>query len=246
METLRKIIYDIKERLGIYSDDSNFSDEHIAQMVYSKRNLLLKQYISNLRKEVPYDALQEICLKLSETKCEGDLQYLLSDKKLPGVIETSGKNLMEEVYFDSIDARWINIIKYNRIPYLKGSRFASKQIYVTVTPDRKIMVVNTLNSHIFMEDIKLKILASDPEAADELSCQSSTGDECDFYDKPFPCESSLIDVIKSSIVNDLTIKFRLPVDKINDAEDNTDNAGMQMYNRRNQPQQVQVPTTDTQ
>lgn len=248
METLREIIYDIKERCGIYSDDSNFADEHIAQMIISKRNLLLKQYISNLRKEVPYDALQEICMKLTEIKCEDDLKYLQTEERLPGVIETSGKNLVEEVYFDSISARWVNIIKYNRVPYLKGTRFAHKQIYVTITPDRKVMVIKLDNTHVFIEDIKLKILASDPEAADELSCSTREGEPCDFYDKPFPCESSLIDIIKTQVTNDLTIKYRLPVDKVNDAEDNTDNAGMQMYGRRPRvatQQEQPTETTDT-
>lgn len=238
METLRKIIYDVRERLGILSDDSNTSDEHIAQMVISKRAKLLKYYISNLRKEVPFDAMQEICIPLTETNCEGDIKTLESTVKLPGVIETSGKQLFEEIYLENNLAKWVNIIKFNRVPYLSGGRMIHKQIYVTVTPDRRIMVININNSHLFLEDIKLKIIASDPEEADKLSCNSSlTGDEqCDFYDKPFPCEASLIDTIKAEIVNDLTIKYRVPVDKLNNAEDDTDNTGMQLYGRR-QPQQ---------
>ena len=119
---------------------------------------------------------------------------------------------------------------------------------MTITPDRKVMVIKLDNTHVFIEDIKLKILASDPEAADELSCSTREGEPCDFYDKPFPCESSLIDIIKTQVTNDLTIKYRLPVDKVNDAEDNTDNAGMQMYGRRPRvatQQEQPTETTDT-
>lgn len=236
METLRKIIYDIKERLGILSDDSNTSDEHIAQMIISKRAKLLKYYISNLRKEVPFDAMQEICIPLTETNCEDNIKTLESTIKLPGVIETSGKQLFEEIYLENSLSKWVNIIRFNRVPYLSGGRLNHKQIYVTVTPDRRIMVVNLNDSHLFLEEIKLKILASDPEEADKLSCPSTGDEQCDFYDKPFPCESSLIDTIKAEVTNDLTIKFRVPIDKVNNAEDDTDNTGMQLYGRR-QPQQ---------
>lgn len=239
MSTLREIIYDIKERLNIFSDDNTFSDEHIAFMIKQKRAKLLKYYISNLRKEVSFDAKQEICLNLELVDCKQDINILESKENLPGIIETTGRNLIQSVNLPGIMSKWINIIGYERLPYLTGGRFNGKQIYITVSPDRKIMLYSLSGTHELIDNIKLSILAEDPEEADKLSCDGS--EECDFYDKKFPNEASLNDQIKNEIVQELTIKYRLPVDLMNDAMDNTANAGMQMYGRRPRVQQQEDP-----
>ena len=229
--TLRKMIYDIKERLNVYSDDNTFSDEHIAFMIIQKRAKLLKYYISNLRKEISFDAKQEICLNLELNDCIDGIDILKSKEKLPAIIETSGRNLLQSISLPSIASKWINVIGYERLPYLNGGRFNGKQLYVSVSPERHVLVYSLAGNHLLLENIKAHILAEDPEEADKLACNDS-GEECDFYDKPFPNEASLNDQIKNEIVQEITMKYRIPSDLTNDATDNTSNAGMQMYGRR--------------
>lgn len=228
--TLREMIYDVKERLNIYSDDNTFSDEHIAFMIKQKRAKLLKYYISNLRKEVSFDAKQEICLNLEYVDCKQGIDMLQSKESLPSIIETTGRNLIQNISLPSLASKWINVIGYERIPYLTGGRFNGKQIYITVSPDRKVLVYSLAGNHLLLEQLKAFILAEDPEEAEKLSC--NTDDTCDFYDKPYPNEASLNDQIKNEIVQELTMKYRIPVDLSNDTNDNTANAGMQMYGRR--------------
>lgn len=239
--TLRQMIYDVKERLNVYSDDTTFSDEHIAFMIKQKRAKLLKYYISNLRKEVSFDAKQEICLNLEYVDCKEGIDMLQSKESLPGIIETTGRNLIQNISLPSLASKWINVIGYERIPYLNGGRFNGKQIYITVGPNRKVLVYSLAGNHLLLEQIKAFILAEDPEEADALSCNDN-GEVCDFYDKPYPNEASLNDQIKNEIVQELTLKYRIPVDLSNDVNDNTANAGMQMYGRRPNVSQQQDPS----
>lgn len=229
-DTLRHLIYDIKERLNIHSDDTLTSDEHIAHMINQKRATYLKNYISNLRKEVSFEAKQEICLTLDSVPCDEEFEALESKERLPGIIETTGRNLLQGVYLPSISAKWINIIDYDRLPYIKGGRYNKNQIYITISPDRKVLVYSIAGNHLLLEDLKLSIIATNPEEADKLSCNNG-GEECDFYDKPYPNSSDLNSIITSEIVRELTIKYRLPTDDLNDSSDNTTNVGMQMNNR---------------
>ena len=53
MATLRQIIYDVKEIFNSYSDDALLSEEHIAFLINTKRAFYLKQYLSQLKREIP-------------------------------------------------------------------------------------------------------------------------------------------------------------------------------------------------
>lgn len=240
--TLRKMIYDVKERVNAYSDDSNISDEHIAFLITQKRAKHTKYLISNLRKEISMDTFQTICFKMEAEDCngeEGEGTVLKSNHPLPGIIETTGRSVLSQVKLDSRFTKWLNIVDYQRFPFLKYGRFIGKQLYVCVDEEGYLLMYNTLDSHIFVEDLKVKLIASDPEQADKLSCDDSEDSNCDFYDKKYPIDPFIIDTVLNEITEELTLKFRVPVDTLNNAEDDTANTGMQLTNRR-QPRQQQV------
>lgn len=237
--TLRKMIYDVKEKVNAYSDDSNISDEHIAFLIAQKRVKHTKHLISNLRKEIAFDSFQNICLKLTAEPCENEGTVLRSIHPLPGIIETTGRTLLSQVKLDSRFAKWLNIIDYQRFPFLRAGRFTGKQLYITVDEEGYILLYNKKENHLFIEDLKVRLLASDPEEADKLKC-NTTEDNCDFYDKKYPIDPFIIDSILNEVVEELTLKFRVPLDTLNDGEDNTSNTGMQMLGRRQYPKQQNV------
>lgn len=231
--TLREIIYDIKERLNAYSDDILLSDEHIAFMIRNKRNLYLKNYMSNLKKEIPIEAKQLICLPLMEDDlCEDDYTFLKTTVPIPATLETTGRSNILAGYLGSRVARWINIVNYEQWPYIKtGGRFNAKQIYLTIDPNSFVLVYSPSGNHEFLEEIKLQIVAEDPEEADKYACMND-GEVCDFYDKQFPVEASMVPQIVNEIINELTVKYKLPFDNTNNAEDNTLNSSNDSDARR--------------
>ena len=218
--TLNEIIYAVREKLNAYSDDDKISNENIAFLIKTKRNTFLKNYMSNLKKEIPLEAKQLICLTMVEDdNCEDDFVFLKSTLPIPATLETTGRSNIASAYLNSRIAKWINIIDYDRFPYLKSGRFNDKQIYFAIDPSNHLILYSRSGNHEFIEDVKLNIVAEDPEEADKLACKSEV--QCDFYDKQFPMESSMVDPIINSTVNDLTFKYRIPSDNINNGEDDT-------------------------
>lgn len=215
--TLREIIYDVLEHLNAYSDDTKFSEEHIAFIVNNKRNMLLKQYMSNLRKEVPKEAIQSICIPLEiDNSCFDDMKVLKSTIKIPSTLENTGRSNIIKAYSGNKFAKNINIIDYNRIPFVDAEKYNSKQLFIAVDTKSNLIVYNSSNNHLLLESIELDIVAENPEEAYALSCEASTN--CDFYDAHYPIEAALIDALKMQVVNDLLLKYKIPQDEINDGE----------------------------
>lgn len=219
MITLRKIVYDISELLNISSDDSRFSEEHIAYLVHNKRNMLMKQYMSNLTKEIPKEAIQSVCLALeTDDNCLDDQTVVKSILKLPSTLNNTGRNNIVRAYAKNMHfIKNMNVVEYSRFPYLKAGRYNHKQLYITVDPDSYLIIYNTDDRHLLMEDIRIEGVFEDPEEAYTMSCEDNA---IDFWDTPYPLESALIDPLKNQIVQELTIKYKLPEDEINNGEDN--------------------------
>lgn len=219
MATLREIIYDIKEHLNVYSDDQKFSDEHLAFIIHNKRNMLLKQYMSNLKKEVPLEAMQVICMPLTlDDNCFEDITVLKSDLKIPSSLENTGRSNIVKAYVGLKFAKNVNIIDYSRIPYVASQRFASTQLFIAIDPNNYVIVFNSANRHKFLKQIELEGVYENPEEAYNMSCENLDND-CEFFDTKYPIEAALIDPLKSQIVQELTIKYKIPRDESNNGED---------------------------
>ena len=216
--TLKEIIYDINETLNAYSDDHKLSEEHIAFMINNKRNLLLKQYMSNLIKEVPQEAIQSICLNLELNRnCFENIQVLRSTIKIPATLDNTGRSNIIKAYTPLRFIKNINIIDYSRIPFVYAEKYNKTQLFVAVDPKSYLIVFNTDNLHLDLELLEIEGVFENPEEAYNLSCEASINN-CDFFDSQYPIESALIDPIKNQIVNELLLKYKIPMDSENNSE----------------------------
>lgn len=219
MATLREIVYDISEKLNITSDDSKFSEEHIAFLVNAKRNMLLSQKMSNLKKTVPQEAIQGICLGLEvDEQCFEDINVLKSIVKVPATLDNTGRNQLIKAYpVNNNFTKNFNIIDYSRLPFVGAQKYNNKQIYVTVDPDSYLLVYNSDNRHLMLEELKIEGVFEDPESAWTLSCETVSGD---FWDKQYPIDGSLLSILIDQVSQNLIIKYKIPEDEINNSEDN--------------------------
>lgn len=218
--TLREIIYDVTEILNAYSDDHKISEEHIAFMVNNKRNLLLKQYMSNLKKEVPMEAMQTICLPLELNKdCFEDQAVMKSTIKVPSTLENSGRSNIVNAYAKELRfTKNINIIPYQRFPFVYSEKYNHNQLFITIDPESYLLVYNKDQLNLVMTNIVVEGVFENPEEAYNLSCDASNNN-CDFYDSQYPIESSMIDIMRNQIVQELLLKYQIPTDNINNAEE---------------------------
>jgi hypothetical protein len=241
MATLREMIYSVKEMLNAYSDDVTLSNEHLAFIFRNKRATYLEVLAANPRKAMPREAYQLLCLDMKvDADCEEGKMILKSTEAIPASIKSDqDAQGIHSVKLDSIMAKWINIIEPERIPYIAVGRFNTNQIYVSKDIDNKLIVISLSNSHIFLEDVKIEIIAEDPEEADKFSCLKTGDTECDFYDKKYPIPESLVATMVNETLNELLIKYRLSQDTVNNGSDDTLNQKIPYYGPRRQQQQQQ-------
>ena len=221
MASLTEMTYDILETFNAYSDDSSLSEEHIAFLIMTKRASYVKRLLSQMKSIIPSELKQKICLELEEDPvCNEDLVKLRSTKKIPPTIDATGRQNISDVYLDSRTAKWLNIVGYERLPYLHAGRMNDKQIYVMRDPDDYLVVVSKHGGHFLLRKMSLSIVAENPEKAAEMSsCESE--DLCNFWEDEYPLPLDIADLIIKEIKNELTIKFRIPYDTTNNTNDDS-------------------------
>ena len=236
--TLREIIYDVLEHLNAYSDDHKFSEEHIAFKIHTKRSLLLTQAMSKLNKEIPLEALQNVCMALEiDENCFQDLKVLKTVNKLPSTINNTGRGNIVHAFAGSRFQKTINIVDYARLPYLIAEQYTDNMLYVATDPNNYLVVVNPKESHLLLEQLEVEAVFENAEEAYAYDCvnlayattynpdvETVLNEEeldptiCDFWDAKYPLESQMVGPIVQMIVKELLIKLQIPIDEINNAE----------------------------
>jgi hypothetical protein len=219
MATGRELIYDIRELVNAYSDDSNLSDEHIFFMIKNTRNLLIKQQMSNLRKDVPREALQVISLPMDiDKQCFNEFDVIKSTIKIPATLDNTGRSDLHQAYvLGSRFIKNINIIDYNQLPFVGADKYAQAQLFLSVDHKNYLIGFNTEGRHLSLEEVEVEAVFQDPEEAYKLSCDYDP--DVDFFDVEFPINGSLVSPLKNQVLQELLLKFKLPLDMQNNAED---------------------------
>ncbi len=216
--TKLEIIYDIKEKLKITSDDADLTTEYISHLIDVKRATLIKQSYSNLTKTLPGLLYQDLCMELEVApliqgmKCYGTI--LRTKNTLPKVINVSGR---EDLYLvrplDILSAAY-NQVPIERFAYLGNNRFLGNQIYTAIGTDRRIYFYSAQVDHKMIENVSIKgIFESTAEAA-ELSCDQSCIDD---YNAEYPLEGYMVNEVVNLIVKELIQPLQIPGDELNDS-----------------------------
>lgn len=219
MATLRELIYDVREKYNAYSDDQNLSDDHIAFLLLNGRNMLMQQQMSNLRKPVPLEVRQVICLNFAvDSQCFDEMDVLKSTVRIPPTLENTGRSNIIRVFAPgSRFTKNINVIDYNRMPFVGADKYAKKQLFVSVDQFSNLIAYNNDGQHIHLESLQVEGVFENPEEAHNLSCEKDDG--VHFWDTQFPIDSGLLFALSQQVSQELLLKYKLPLDIHNDGED---------------------------
>lgn len=223
---LRNIVYDIRERLKLNSDDIDITDEYLIHLINVKRVFFTKQRFSKFTRNVPEEVKQVICIDLEPIEtivgqpCFGDI--LASTTAIPSTIEIGGRSSIIGVRFYDKLYPYLNIIPIERMPFVGYNRFLQKQIYVALDADNKLYFTSANPQHLNLKKIQVIGVFSDPEEAINSSCTSdSDNSNCDILDKEYPVENYMIHDIVNSIVKELAPTLQIPNDKVNNADESS-------------------------
>lgn len=218
--TKLEIIYDIKEKLKITTDDAYLTTEYISHLIDVKRSTLIKQSYSNMTKTIPSLLYQDLCLTLEVAPlipgapCYGTI--LRTVEELPAVINISGREDLYIVRPVDIMAAAYNQVPIERFAFLGNNRFLGNQIYTALGTDRKIYFYSAQIDYKMIEKVSTKGVFESTSEAAKYSCDESCIDE---YEAEYPLEGYMINEIVNLIVKELRQPLQLPKDELNDADD---------------------------
>lgn len=226
MAKISELLYDVREALKEYSDDSELDNRYILYLYNIKRAKYLRQDLNNYQKTVDNSIQQTFCIKLEEVsadECSVDLnceKILRSTVKLPKPIELHSKVAINKVKPTTRTSIPFNFVTKERIPYMTNSPY-SKAIYSFIDPDGYLYVTSKSNISL-LECLTITGVFENPlELKNYKNCCDCTDTESICFNEDtteYPLQPHYIDLIKKEIVNELIVTKQIMEDKENDGE----------------------------
>lgn len=219
--TLNEIIYDIREKLKLNSDDIDITNEYLTHLVNVKRVFLLKQRFNKFTRNIPEEVKQLVCINLevvnriNNEPCFGDI--LKSKSTIPSTMEIGGRSSIIGIRVNDILYPHINIIPVERLPFVGYNKWLKKQIYVALDADNNLYFKSDNPMHLNLESVKIIGVFSNPKEAESLNCTSTI--ECEYEDKEYPIEPYLVNDVVNLIAKELGATLTIPNDNVNDASE---------------------------
>lgn len=221
MTTYRQLIYMVLDELKLFSDDSTYTEEHVAFLLNKYRVFLLKQRYSDIKKPIPESNYQTIHLNLIEVPaipdnpCE-DCTYLRSKDKVPFLMKIHCPIVYPVDYYGGE----ITLVSKERMRYVGHNKYLQNIIYASLGPDNYLYFKSSNPQHKYLEKVGMQGIFEHPEEALELSNYCGCKKEvCDILDIEFPLEEGLIAPLIELTVKELLGAIYRPKDSENNAND---------------------------
>lgn len=231
MSTLREIVYMVLDELKGFSDDFNYTEEHIAYLANKYRCLVLLKQYSTIKKQIPDNNYQTIVLELEKVfnnalnECDNN-KYLRSTDTIPALLPIG---LVRISAVDDCSNELVYVSK-DRIKFVGNNKFLKNFIYCTIDDDNRLYLKSCNPQYLYLERVKMTAIFQELYfTQDEDDCE-------DILDEVFPLENGLIPLVIEAVVKELSrVLYNMPKDVRNNANDDIS----ELKQRQQQPEQEQ-------
>lgn len=226
MSTYREIVYMVLDQLKLSVEDSYFTEEHVIFLISNYRNFLLKQRYSDIKKQIPENNYQTICLDLVQISgmpsdyCDEDI-YLRSKDKVPFLMQVGSPRVYPISDYYKGDISYVN---RDRMRFTGYNKYLNNIIYASISPDNYLYLKSNNPQFLHLSKVKFTGIFQDTIQASNLECVPCEEDNislsnCDILDKQFPIENALIPPLIELVVKELSISVYRPEDNENNSRD---------------------------
>lgn len=228
MAKLNELVYDIREAVNQFTDDSEIDDRYIIFLYNTNRALFLRQDLNNLQRTPDTSILQQLCVKMKEVSVnECGLDYdcgtiLRTVTPIPKVLDLHLKSALTEVKPTNKLSAPFNFVNKNRALISVYSMF-NKTIFAFLDADNHIYLISKTPSVKLIECISITGVFENPlDLANYTTCCGcETSQSCyDEMTSEYPLSSHYIKSIRDEVIKTLIGKLKTPEDKSNDADSN--------------------------
>lgn len=223
--TLDKLVYDIREALKEYSDDSELDNRYIEYLWALKRAKYIRQDLDRFGRNFNTTILQSFCSPLEEVstqECGLDLtcdKILRTTLPIPTLLQLSTKNSLYRVSPADKLSEKFTVIERNRAYSSKDSLFDYTKAFLH--DDDRLYLFNKSGVYL-MDCISITGVFEDPLELQNYKdcCDCEDSNVCyDPYNDTYPISPQMIDPIRSEIIKELAATDVRLEDKQNNAED---------------------------
>lgn len=220
-----KLIYDVREALNEYTDDSSISNRYIEYLYQVKRAKYIRQDLDNTNRSVDSNLIQTFCAPLElvstdvcgfNTGCD---TILRTKFKIPTTIALSTKQSLTSIRPATMLDRPFNFIDRQRFDNIKGSPF--KNSLYSFLDGGYIYVYSANEDFKHLECVQISGVFADPLELEKFPkcCKCDANDDpCfDRATMDYPIQPRFVDVIREEIVQTLIRKKQIPEDNENDS-----------------------------
>lgn len=223
--TLDKLIYDVREALNEYTDDSNISNRYIEYLYQIKRSKYIRQDLDQFNRSVDNSIIQSYCsplVEVSALECGIDVgcdTLLRTKEKVPTPIDLSTKPSIISIRPTNRIARPFSFIDKSRVYNVEGAPF-KHTIYAFLDDDGYIYLYSGSEDYKHLDCIKIAGVFVDPLELENFKncCDCDDSNVCfDRMTMDYPIQPRYVDLIRREIVEELFRKKQIPEDIENDS-----------------------------
>lgn len=226
MAKLEELIYDVREALNEFSDDSEIDNRYITYLYNIKRAKYLRQELNNMHRRIDLSIQQSVCLSLelvSGDECNDDCPKILrSTLPVPQPLELHTKPAIISVKPTTKISVPFNFVSKQKIAYIEGAPFGTS-LYSFIDEDGYLYVYSLSEAYKLLKCVTVVGVFEDPlDLANYPACCDCTAFENPCYNEmtdEYPLQPHMIDLISKEIVKDLITKKQVIEDTENNALD---------------------------
>ena len=217
MSTYRHVVYMVLDYLKLASDDSYYTEDHVAFLLNKFRAFVLKskyESASSVPSEQNYQSVKfnlEKVNRLDGVPCGG--VYLRSTEPVPNRLSMGTC----AVYTGDYLSEGLTWVSPERFRYVGHNKWLKHITYVTKGADSHLYLKSCDPQLYYLKQAGLRGIFTDPQEAAALSGDACA--KCEPMDVEFPLEDNLLPLVMQYVVKELTGGVYKPKDDINNASD---------------------------
>lgn len=226
MAKYNEIIYDVREAIKEYVDDSEISNDYIGYLYNIKRAKYLRQDLNNYQRTVDNSVQQTYCAALEEVpmnRCGLDFDcgtILRTKKPVPKPLELHTKTAITHVKPTTRITTPFNFTTREKVAYVDAAPYA-RSLYAFLDDDDYIYVYSKNDAYKLLECISISGVFENPLDLALYSTCCNCAEETPCFDEAttdYPLQPHYIDLIRTEIIRELAAGKQIPEDMKNDAD----------------------------
>lgn len=224
---LDKLVYDVRESVSQYQDDSLITDDYIIYLLGTFRSKILKNQLNNFQVIINQLTQQTLCLELEEVPVfECGIEFgcdtiIRTVRPIPLPLKSHlGLAITSVRTVDRLSVP-MKAIQPEAASYHLSGRY-NNSIYYFIGTDMRIYFISKNKMLNLLDCISITGIFADPLELEDYSnccgCDDSEETQCyNIYESDYPVDPDLADDITRYVIEKLVNKLQNPTDSVNDA-----------------------------